>query len=346
MAPEQARGASDLDLRIDIWAVGVTLYEALTGALPFDAADYGTMIGQLMTEAPTPPRRIRPDIPEALEDVIMRALSKDRDARYRCCEELVEALVPFADHVEWSRGPVTPSSSVGRHVTPETRFRSDRPTAGTAETTAPHDRPEARKLAPRRPRRAGTAATAAAAAGLSAAVCVLAWLSQDDEPEFRPRSRPLPAVGVPAAPLASAGLTATGVVGAADTVRLPPAPSEAAMAVRIAVEGAPPGAHVYWDGVLVTETPLRVAPSNVMAPLRVVADGYEPFFQMILPTGDRTIAVSMRPREELAPQDPPRPVVSGRQQPDRTAGPARGRPRPAPRRRVPIQTDTSEFRPR
>src|SRR4051794_6471495 len=94
MSPEQARGEEDLDHRVDIWALGVLLYECLTGEVPFRASNYLGIISQVLTHKPTPPSKLRPElgISDAVEAVVMRAMAKDRDRRYQTMAELERDL--------------------------------------------------------------------------------------------------------------------------------------------------------------------------------------------------------------------------------------------------------------
>jgi serine/threonine-protein kinase len=107
LAPEQVDG-SDIDGRTDLYALGVVLYELLTGRPPFDA---GTPVATAMlrlTSAPTPPRAIRPGIPRPLETTVLRALARRPDDRFSSAEAMGAALERWADG-----GPV----SAGRPVT-------------------------------------------------------------------------------------------------------------------------------------------------------------------------------------------------------------------------------------
>ena len=94
MSPEQARGDEDLDHRADIWALGVLLYECLTGEVPFRANNYLQIISQVLTHEPLSPSRLRPElgIPDAVDAVVMRAVEKDRARRYQTMAELEEDL--------------------------------------------------------------------------------------------------------------------------------------------------------------------------------------------------------------------------------------------------------------
>jgi len=118
MSPEQLRSARDVDLRADIWALGVILYELLTARLPFEAENLPQLCTMVATETPKAPRAHRPDLPRALSDAVLRCLERAPEARFADAAELVSALVPFAP--EWSAphrvGLVPRSSPSGRAV--------------------------------------------------------------------------------------------------------------------------------------------------------------------------------------------------------------------------------------
>ncbi len=99
MAPEQAAGKSDTDGRVDIYALGVLLYEMLTGRVPHRGDSTVRTLAMVMLDPVEPPSRIRSDgeITPELEAVILHALTKKRDARYQTMGELVtdlEAVMP------------------------------------------------------------------------------------------------------------------------------------------------------------------------------------------------------------------------------------------------------------
>ncbi|HZA26815.1 MAG TPA: protein kinase [Actinomycetota bacterium] len=91
LAPEQAAG-SGVDGRADLYALGIVMYEMLTGRVPFDAeTDLATAMLRL-TEVPDPPRALRAGIPRDLEKIVVRALSRDPDERFQSAEEMSTAL--------------------------------------------------------------------------------------------------------------------------------------------------------------------------------------------------------------------------------------------------------------
>jgi serine/threonine-protein kinase len=90
LSPEQARGEEDLDHRIDVYALGVVLYETLTGEVPFHGANYLSIISQILEKDPAPPSAVRADLglSSDLDAVVGKAMAKDRARRYPSMAEL------------------------------------------------------------------------------------------------------------------------------------------------------------------------------------------------------------------------------------------------------------------
>ncbi len=97
MSPEQARGDETCDHRVDIYALGVIMYEAATGRVPFAGNNYLSVISQVLNEHPKPLRELRPELSEEFENIVLKAMEKDRRDRYASAAELQADLTALID---------------------------------------------------------------------------------------------------------------------------------------------------------------------------------------------------------------------------------------------------------
>src|SRR6185295_6492862 len=97
MAPEQARGAKNLDPRLDVYAAGVILYEAATGRVPFDGDTFNELLIKIVTEESPSVRTLAPDLDPGLAEIIDRARQKNPDQRFASAREFRDALAGWSE---------------------------------------------------------------------------------------------------------------------------------------------------------------------------------------------------------------------------------------------------------
>lgn len=212
MAPEQALGERNLDGRLDVWGMGVVLYEALSGRRPFVAKNYNALLVQILTAEAEPLEKVARGLPRGLSAVVHRALAKKREERYASARELGEALLPFRVVVRPSDQGQSkaPAPDVGRAPTGPRGTAVQSASGGTEDPTLLRE-PRFGAAAPKRVLEARSTTPMAPRTGLPEAP--------------RAQGGPVGARGtVPIPPqngLPEAARAQGGPVGARGTVRLP-----------------------------------------------------------------------------------------------------------------------------
>jgi serine/threonine protein kinase len=287
MSPEQASGKSDLDYRIDIYAAGVIIHEALLGVVPHRADNYNALLIEIITEDVEPFRYMRPDIPPRLEAAVLKALARSRDERWANALDLMEELVAIRRELPVSALHGTPI--LGEKIEPVDRNSA---TLDISDVPAAH-RGAVSQLAfetgggtiqpPARVRLAKTAGWVGGSMVLLGLIALgFLWLF-DTDPVAEPPPDPRPSVA------AGGEEGSTGEVLSAS--------------VRLAVRSTPLGASVTADGERVPEEGIYVARGNMPIKVRVEAEGFESRVLEVVPTADMDLEIALEPLSEPALED-------------------------------------------
>ena len=294
MAPEACRG-EDVDHRVDIYSVGVLMYLLFTGQVPFHDENFLKLLQMQVLAAPIPPRDLDPNVSEPIQEVILRAMSKDPDERYLSVDHLLrdfeQALPEGANEwlAETSRVSmpvpvVTGSSSSGQlpaYRTPIPGLKS--PVAVHSVVTGPSKQIAAIPDAPLRSR----APIVIALLFLLAAGGGAAWYftregSHDNAiaATGEPAARPDPAPSSPPAPT-----TPT-------TTDPPVAPAK--MMVHLRITTRPTRALIRLGDITLGRTPLeQTVEAQKDARLEVSADGYKPEVRKLALDSDQTLEIAL-----------------------------------------------------
>jgi eukaryotic-like serine/threonine-protein kinase len=328
MSPEQARGESAITPAADLYAFGVMLYEMLVGDVPIRADNYNQLMYRVTIGDYAPPRTRRPELPAALDALIVRAMAQAPDDRPASALELEHALLAFCGapthghgrgsspglHSKPASAPLElpaparglppaafdGATHVGVGVHPQGTLPGAHPAAAANDPAAVApalSSGAATTAATRPPRRRRAFALALAAVATTAVIALGVGLSGRGATPGAPRADDLP---IP--------------VGAPATTPTPtPAPTPGTVTLQLAVD--PPTAVIMIDG-RVTGTELSVAQDRADHQLQVTAPGYVAYQAPISFEANQRLVIQLRPtrptrgRPATAPHpDKPRLVI-------------------------------------
>jgi serine/threonine-protein kinase len=245
MSPEQIRSAKHVDARSDIWSLGIILYELIAGKTPYEGSTTAAAVAICVDPVPSL-RAIRPDVPPALEEIILRALAKEREARFQSVEELARALSSFGppDAQAFVSQPMLPALAPSeRDLLVSARTEASDASSGAKRPGAATESPWATHAG--RAKKSSWKIVTIVAAALVSLVTAIAFIAHKPAPHVTDTANdpPRATVSTMAVPSAATSAPATPQV---DQAPVPSATTAAAPTpkptIKATVKGPPPPA--------------------------------------------------------------------------------------------------------
>lgn len=275
IAPEQIKDSSSVDRRADLYSIATILYEMLTGKLPFAELPKEKRLAAKLTKAPVSPRELVKGIPKPLNNLIMQTLSIDRKKRPPDAGTLLNMLTR-------QKGYKGREQQLDRYAAGVSRL-----TIAGGDFPAP-DVPGRRSISSYRPspvRKALDWVTGtlygriAAGAGVLLLIITIMLIAGGGEEKPKVLANNIPVPIPPPVPDSS--------------------PAPVSNEVQIEVRGLPPGARIYYNDAIVPLNPFKVPKKELIVPLKIEADGYEPYAMSLVPAEDQVVKVKMKTAQEV-----------------------------------------------
>lgn len=167
MSPEQIKNARTVDIRTDIWSLGVILYELTTGHPPFGGETVGEVFAKILEGEPPPIQSLAPQLPDGFAEVVDRCLRRDREQRYPNVAALADALAPFSDSSSSAELLSTIHGAMSPFAKPDSGSMAARETRAEGSV------------------RDGKASRAATAAGANPSATAAPWIGAASRPDVK-----------------------------------------------------------------------------------------------------------------------------------------------------------------
>ena len=328
MSPEQAQGAKP-DHRVDIYAVGVIMYELLTGRVPFTADTFMGILTKHMFEVPEAPSSVVPDadIPAEVEAIILKAMQKDRELRFKNMAEFAEAIEAVGTG---AAAVAVVNENIARPSTGEMAFTGGRPTPmpGTIPPVA------AEYQEPSRSNKGlifgVIGGLALVAAGVGAFIAFGGDKDKDQQvgqAQEQPKEDPA-TVGTPPVdenkpveqpPVVEEPEKVKEIAAGTETVNYKVTTKDPDGNLIEAKIQDPLDKAIY--GMTNTETGVQVEKSETALKLLLVADGFEPKEIEIIPVRDKFFEYELTPKKKIISNKPPQKKTTNDKKPDDTKKP-------------------------
>jgi len=297
MSPEQARGDHNIGQATDIYAVGVIMYQMLTGELPFDAPNYNALLIKILTEEPPDPKKLNPAIPDDLVRVIQKAMDREAHQRFQTCKHFKTVLDPYRT-ITGSSGGITQTQAMRAIAKQSLEATKGKP---FTHTSTPLDWEDRKRKEQARHFGGPLIGIGVVVAILIAGGGVYFYTQQNQAPS---KTAPLPvAAAVSLAPTETKPAPPTPAPAVPE-----PAPANAAAqpaapaSITMSIKAVPAEAEIRLDGTLLGSNPYKGSFNHDynLHQMIVSAEGYESQEQSLVFNRDQTVEVTLSKKASLS----------------------------------------------